>query len=798
MRNTIALLLSLLAGLAGCSREDDKSRPAAPSSGAVPVAGADGSGAGVQTPQDAAAAAAAAAAASQTPGATDEDSAAANAAGPISAAPAIHPALITLDGSKQLPVDHPEAVAVHRLKGDEYIGRVNIAKVGNVWAGPFALGLFRQSGDGFAYKSQIAIEKVSGLPAIESAYDPAVLDYQGQIWVAFECAVSGLAGSAHTCLGRLEQKDAESYKLTSTDVVVQGHDFDTLNQTELSASVPKLFLFQDVPHICWTAVEIDVAIAKFRQINTRCARLRAAADGRRLVFADMGDETRIGSSDPRAVDVMNPLKGDPNSDLVADIYSIDHVTTESGESAYVAVAAVGGKTYPHDVPAGTYRIAFAVAANPFVKGAFDVVRKDNGLTTMAGEYGHLVKDGEKHFLRVTFRSDLSLPRYKLDRHPQIDGSGVFTQYPIVDAAALVRIDRTRLARAITGEIKATNPAATDADVAAAADTKAAAVLAGGMGKWNELRLEMVRQPAFADDLLTQQYSGFFNKTPSADYLERGRRALNDVGYAGTVSLLSEDPSFSTLPESAQAQILTAGWADRDLLSQLFSTFGARLPTTAEFFFFYRAKSHWTDMAASVLEYHGNAKGRATFAGDAASADKPSNIYREYLEQFSAMIDNPTRGAKVATADWIELTSNELMAGRLSFLKAIAGIARGEGVAEFLVAHAYRTLLGREAAAVDHDAWTAILRAKSYQNMWMSIANSAEFNAKPRPAAEVAQLRDPNWVYRNLMQAVFLRFIGSMPADNVLNHINAQLHKLGSTYDGLADVIGEMGLYRQRG
>ncbi len=712
--------------------------------------------------------------------------------------PETQPPLITLEGARKLPIDHREAVAVHRLKGEEYIGRLNIVDFANVWAGPFVLGLFHPKGDGFAYKSQITIETVAGLPAIESAYDPAVLDFQGQIWVAFECGVSGLIGSAHTCLGRLEPKDATSYKLTNTDVVVQGHDFDATNKSELSASVPKLFLFEDAPHVCWTAVEIDEGIAKFRQIKTRCARLRGSADGRRLVFADVGDATRIGSSDPRAVDVMNPLAGDPNSDLVADIFSIDPITTESGESAFVAVAAVGGKTYPHDTPAGTYRIVFAVAANPFVKGAFDVVRKDNGMTTMAGEYGHLVREGQKHFLRVTFRSDPSLPRYALDRHPEIDGSGVFSEYPITDVTALVQIDRLRLTQVMSVEVKATNPATSDADVAVAADAKVAAVLAGGMGKWNELRREMTRQTTFADELLTRQYTGVFGTAPSAEYLERGRRALDETGYAAIVGLLKEDPLFSTLSDGIRNEILVAGWADRNLLSQLFTTFGGRLPTTAEMFFFYRVRGHWADLAANVMEYHGNAKRRATFKADRAPIDQPSNIYREYLEQFSAMIDNPTRGAKVATADWIELTASELMAERLTFPQAIAGIARGQGFAEFLVAHAYRTLLGREAAAGDFDAWVPNLRAKSYQDTWMSIANSPEFNAKARPANEIAELRDPNWVYQNLMHAVFLRFIGSMPASNVLNHINARLHQLGATYDGLTDVVGEMGLYRQRG
>lgn len=141
---------------------------------------------------------------------------------------------------------------------------------------------------------------------VNTTYDASLADINGELWMVFECAGSGGAlsgGFASSCAAPVSRGDY-SVDLGRMTAVVVGVGIAGA-QPGRSASVPKIFVYQGIPYLYWTAVEFKhpANADVITRIATRGAQLSRSASGLLWVAgmqaglgADQGDEV-LGASD---------------------------------------------------------------------------------------------------------------------------------------------------------------------------------------------------------------------------------------------------------------------------------------------------------------------------------------------------------------------------------------------------------------------------------------------------------------------------------------------------------------------
>jgi hypothetical protein len=229
--------------------------------------------------------------------------------------------------------------------------------------------------------------KITGGPFagayIESAYDPSVVTYRGEVLVSFECILPnggsyGVDGTS-TCVG-VYDRGTQSIDLSRTTVAVSGHH---VGGRFIAGAVGKLLVWRGGLYVYWSSLVVDGANGKFQGSTTRGAQLALSPQG--WVVPDQGGKVVLADTGPV---VWGPVAGDPLSDTIVDVRQL-----WSYHGSIYALAALGGSgcSGPQDGQPGCFRLAAARATQPLGVGVFHQV---NGvaLPTNPEEYGSVVRD----------------------------------------------------------------------------------------------------------------------------------------------------------------------------------------------------------------------------------------------------------------------------------------------------------------------------------------------------------------------------------------------------------------------
>ena len=214
-----------------------------------------------------------------------------------------------------------------------------------------------------------------GRQQIVSAYDASVAPFEGEYWVAFECALS--SGVTAACVGPLVAPGGRfAIDSTRISVVATGQCSRALSVC-LAASVPKLIEWRGALYMAWDDLRVDNrghprndwasdAHADVQQyfigVDARGARLERAAGTERLYVE--GHHGAIVENDASASALLAS-----NIDLSQLVVAGEHVLAIGSLTQAESACAM-----PLNHVSNCYRLAFASAASPW--GPFHLLRSE--------------------------------------------------------------------------------------------------------------------------------------------------------------------------------------------------------------------------------------------------------------------------------------------------------------------------------------------------------------------------------------------------------------------------------------
>lgn len=236
---------------------------------------------------------------------------------------------------------------------------------------------------------------------ITNAYDPAITQFNGEYWVAFECALETNARPnqfpwANVCLGPLDPS-TNQLNLARTDVIVKAYtpfeedpDSHVPFQDPAShciwfaASVPKFLQLHGHVYLYWTmSAALPPALMPYLYLDAKGIELELRGD--KLV--PKGYSTYILTN--KGVTVWPRDEQDPRSNGLVDI---SHVTTNGIDIFTVAAVGSDGKcpTIGPQILPDCYRLALARSTNPLNLNQNRIA--DSQLPGNANNYTRLIYD----------------------------------------------------------------------------------------------------------------------------------------------------------------------------------------------------------------------------------------------------------------------------------------------------------------------------------------------------------------------------------------------------------------------
>lgn len=187
----------------------------------------------------------------------------------------------------------------------------------------WALGLFKMDWnthtlnfDRFVLRPPAQISAGSTTVTLGSAYDPSVIFYNNELWVAFECSGPGYGG--WSCIGPLDWKKG-TIDISRTNIIVSGHDSDPKSPFRYSASVPGIFVFQGHAYLYWTAIQVLKSNGAWQQATVRGMELAQEPGGLRRFWGAASIGKPVPSHDPEHnVEVLGLEPADPNLNQFVD------------------------------------------------------------------------------------------------------------------------------------------------------------------------------------------------------------------------------------------------------------------------------------------------------------------------------------------------------------------------------------------------------------------------------------------------------------------------------------------------
>jgi len=194
---------------------------------------------------------------------------------------------------------------------------------------------------------------ISGGKRVSNAYDPQVMAWDNETWVAFECTGEGINRAA-TCMGPLK-KDL-TLDTSRTNLVIQGADD---RYYHYGASVPKLLAYKHRAYIYWTRIKSTLPPRRPVKIDTWGVEIKKGSDGKFWAVGSAGRS--MASNDPAAVEVFGTDPSDPQSDSLADLFQ----TITDGQTIYITGGRGGSGCFaPGGLSAGCYRLTIGKTTDP--------------------------------------------------------------------------------------------------------------------------------------------------------------------------------------------------------------------------------------------------------------------------------------------------------------------------------------------------------------------------------------------------------------------------------------------------
>lgn len=163
---------------------------------------------------------------------------------------------------------------------------------------------------GRIFNLPLEINNGAGKFTITTAYDPSVMIYKGEHWLAFECYGPGFLGSVATCMSPLDlERGVDTSRLY---IAVEGVSQDKNDEAHVSASAPKLLSYEDRAYLYWTSVRIRKSDNAWLGLTVRGVELVSMPTNKLVVPKGFGP--RMPSNHPLAVEVMGSEPGGRQAD----------------------------------------------------------------------------------------------------------------------------------------------------------------------------------------------------------------------------------------------------------------------------------------------------------------------------------------------------------------------------------------------------------------------------------------------------------------------------------------------------
>lgn len=228
--------------------------------------------------------------------------------------------------------------------------------------------------------------QVSTGQTISSAYDPHVVVYNNELWVAFECT-GNFGYGASSCIAPFSI--AGGIDVSRMTIAVMG-TMNSSNTEAFSASVPKLLVYQGGLYIYWTACHF-VSIGGVMVLvedTTRGAQLVQESSSLRRLWTYGAQGSALAANDPgSSVEVYGGTAVDSTANSLADMADV----YTDGTQIY-AIAGVGsvGCVTPLSPLFGCYRTRIAFTQSPLGYHAFNANFLESPvLPANPQEYTHL-------------------------------------------------------------------------------------------------------------------------------------------------------------------------------------------------------------------------------------------------------------------------------------------------------------------------------------------------------------------------------------------------------------------------
>jgi hypothetical protein len=260
---------------------------------------------------------------------------------------------------------------------------------------------------------------------IQSVYDAYAIEFNDEIWIAFECASPE---SVSSCVAPLDLQNGVAVARVSAPV--SGGPKTNTDSWRVSASDPKLLLYRRHLYLYWTVIRSDDH--GWIDGTTRGVELGEDLHEKRLwVHNSIGQPVR--SSDRRlTTEVWSPTPSDASSDSFIDVFDI----FTNGKDVF-AIAALGGHgespgekcLTPGGSSFGCFRLVISKALDPLRNHIFNNRTVDYiGFPENPQEYSRVVQDPNgKLFMMGTY---LDPPEKYVARYQELTRARGLMLYPI--------------------------------------------------------------------------------------------------------------------------------------------------------------------------------------------------------------------------------------------------------------------------------------------------------------------------------------------------------------------------------
>lgn len=272
---------------------------------------------------------------------------------------------------------------------DLFVGRVlrdanvkTACPVNDAWAlvwGKMDWANNRVVSKGRVFDLPLKISNEFGKFTITTAYDPAVMIYRGERWLAFECHGRNFRGSVAICMSPLDlERGIDRNRLY---IAVEGVSYIKDDEAHASASVPKLLSYDNRAFIYWTSVRIRKSDNVWLGLTVKGIELVPTPDNK--LIAPKGFGQRMPSNHPLALEVMGPEPGGRQ----ADAYEVRKVG-----SAFYLLGSSSNCLVPLAPISDCYRLTIRKSNDPLGHHIFNEVRiSSTDLPPNPVQYMHLME-----------------------------------------------------------------------------------------------------------------------------------------------------------------------------------------------------------------------------------------------------------------------------------------------------------------------------------------------------------------------------------------------------------------------